>query len=148
MPLFSFDCSEHGLFRKVVVASTKKAMCPKCNRWVSSQMSSPISRVRVSTERGERAETMREEELEVRMAAAVDEAHQVSRDRRERRLEAKELLSETELDRQAQEVEYRKKVESVMKSEPEENLEAVGLKIWRREEEHADRMKKKKSTDR
>lgn len=86
---------------------------------------------------------MRDEELEVRMAAAAEEARRVTQQHKQQRLESEKNLPEEVREQRAKDIEYRRKLEDVIKSEPQENLDAAGLKVWRATSEHEEKMKEK-----
>lgn len=132
MPLRTFECEQHGQFRRVVVASQHRAQCPACGKFCGAGVAHPSSPVRVSVADGERAPLLTEAALDVRVKGMAEQAWEESRQRRAQRQAAEAALPEGVRQQLAAEAAYREKLQAVIEDEPLENLDAANLRVWRR----------------
>lgn len=142
MPLVTFHCAEHGNFKKVVGNRVDTVPCPACGKRAKKAFSVPKSTAQVR-ESADRPPVMTDRQIESRVAQDAEVAWSHVEGERRARKEAEANLPDHVKAEAAQEREYREKLEQVIKSEPQENLDRAGVKIWRREEEHVSRLEEK-----
>lgn len=142
MPVRKFSCKEHGDFTKLLKSGEFRAKCPRCGAWCGNVPVIPRANPEIREPKPQgrledkRPITMSAEELDRRIAVDSERAWGESKSRIEKAREAEKKLPPELVREREKSIEHRRKIQEVMLSEPPENLDAAGIKIWRRSEDH------------
>lgn len=147
MPLFRFRCSKHGEFSKLTKVDDLKAPCPTCNTLSDKVTVIPQSTPQTLDTPGHQQETLSEDKINQRVARDSDLAWSIVNKNRAKRIEAESNLSAEERLRQQDNLQYRKKLQEVIDSEPESDLEEGQLRLWREKKKQEQKMKEKYGSD-
>lgn len=143
MPIYYFVCEKCGEFEDLVFSpETKKVKCPKCGE-MAKKKANAVYRVSGIVSDNPKDTVMSPKEIDVRIGRQAETLRQKYDELKQKRSQAQKKLGTMQVvadpekgyvPMKKEDVEYRKKVENIIKKEPESDLKKDGFRVIKKKE--------------